>query len=177
MILNNNSIGKTHYDIIGVNEDASQEEIRRTYRTAILNYHPDKMQSTSTPERELNDNRFLEVQRAWKVLADPKSRALYDNELQTLRQDTVTADDISLEDMNVEGDGNYFELSYNCRCGDCFSVDSSDLEEMGYSFLRHGSEISLQTPGSLPASIILPCGSCSLKVRLFIKANAYFRMS
>ncbi|KAG8389997.1 hypothetical protein BUALT_Bualt01G0037500 [Buddleja alternifolia] len=173
MILSNNLSQKTHYEIIGVKEDASHEEIRKTYRSAILNHHPDKQQKTSetsNPEHELA-NRFLEVQRAWEILADPKSRALYDNELRTLRQDAVTAEDVTLEDMTIEDNGSCFELYYHCRCGDYFSVESSELEEMGYLFLRNGNKISLQISGSLPASAILPCGSCSLKVRLFIDAD------
>ncbi|KAK4434450.1 DnaJsubfamily C member 21 [Sesamum alatum] len=173
MILSNNLSQKSHYEIIGVKEDASHEEIRKSYRSAILNYHPDKLQKpceTSDPEPELQ-NRFLEVQRAWETLADPRSRALYDCELRTMRQDAVTADDVSLEDMTIEDAGSCFELSYCCRCGDYFSVDSSELTEMGYRFFRNGSKISLQTPGSLPTSVILPCGSCSLKVRLHIDAD------
>ncbi|KAI3460247.1 hypothetical protein Pfo_016910 [Paulownia fortunei] len=173
MILSNNLSQKTHYEIIGIKEDASHEEIRKAYRLAILHCHPDKLQmapETSKPEHEFR-NRFLEVQIAWEILADPKSRALYDNELQTLRQDAVTAEDVSLEDLTIEVADSCFELSYHCRCGDYFSVDSSELAEMGYLFLRNGSKISLQTPGSLPASVILPCGSCSLKVRLLIDAN------
>ncbi|KAI3465371.1 hypothetical protein Pfo_022034 [Paulownia fortunei] len=173
MILSNNLGLKTHYEIIGVKEDASQEEIRRTYRSAILNFHPDKLQKsseTSNPEHEMG-NQFLEVQRAWEVLGDPRSRALYDNQLRTFRQDAVNAEDVSLDDMVIEDDGSYFELSYGCRCGDFFSIDSSDLAEMGYPFSRNGSEISLQAPSSLPASIVLPCGSCSLKIRLVIDAD------
>lgn len=176
MILSNNLSQKTHYEIIGIKEDASHEEIRKAYRSAILNYHPDKHQTTSEsskPEHKFG-NRFLEVQRAWEILADPRSRALYDNELQILRQDAVTAEDVSLEDFSIEDADNCFELSYNCRCGDYVSVDSSELAEMGYLFSRNRSKISLQTPGSLPASVILPCGSCSLKVRLLIDANITF---
>ncbi|KAL3638382.1 hypothetical protein CASFOL_017753 [Castilleja foliolosa] len=173
MILSSNLFCKTHYEIIGVNEDASQEQIRKTYRSAILNFHPDKQQKspkTSNPEQETG-NQFLEVQRAWDVLGDPRSRALYDNELRKLRQDAVNAEDVSLGDMVVEDVGSCFELSYNCRCGDFYAIDSSELAEMGYPFLTDGSEISLRATSSVPASIILPCGSCSLKVRLVIDAN------
>lgn len=92
-------------------------------------------------------NKFLQVQKACEVLGDLRSRALYDNELRVSRQDTVTSDDISLDDMTVEDiDGGGFELSYCCRCGDYFSVDSSELAEMGYSFSVKGNEVSLQAP-------------------------------
>ncbi|KAL2249628.1 DPH4 homolog [Sesamum indicum] len=173
MILSNNLSCKTHYEIIGAKEDASLEEIRKSYRSAILNFHPDKLQKpseTSNPESVMG-NQFLEVQKAWEVLGDPRSRALYDNELRTLRQDVITAEDISLEDMAIEDVGGCLELSYRCRCGDFFSIDSSELAEMGHPFSRDGNGISLQAPSSLPASIILPCGSCSLKIRLVIDAD------
>lgn len=168
MILSSNLGWKTHYEIIGVKEDASQEEIRRTYRSALLNFHPDKLPNTS----ETSNRQFLEVQGAWKVLGDPTSRALYDNDLRKSRQDdAVTADVVSLEDMIIEDDGTSFVLCNHCRCGDLFSIDSSELAEMGYPFSRNGSEISFQAPSSSPASIVLPCGSCSLKFRLIIDAS------
>lgn len=173
MILSNSLSQKTHYEIIGIKEDASHDEVRKTYRSAILNYHPDKHQTTpksSKPEQE-SGNRFLELQKAWEILSNPTSRALYDNELRTLRQDAVTAEDVSLEDLSIEDAEDCLELSYPCRCGDYFSVHCSELEEMGCRLSRNGGKISVQTPGSVGVSVILPCGSCSLKVRLLLDAN------
>lgn len=43
---------------------------------------------------------------------------------------------------------------------------------MGYPLLRNGSKVSLRTLDALPASVVLPCGSCSLKVRLLIDSNS-----
>ncbi|GER51403.1 DNAJ heat shock N-terminal domain-containing protein [Striga asiatica] len=168
MVLSNTLVCKTHYEVIGVKEDASQEEIRKIYRTALLNSHPDKMQKSSEPHER--NNHFLDVQKAWEVLSNPESRALYDNELRKSRLDFVNADDVSLNDMVVEDIGGCFELLYNCRCGDFFSIDSSELEEMGYPFTNNGGDEAslLLANSSLPASVILPCGSCSLKIRLII---------
>ncbi|XP_057794529.1 uncharacterized protein LOC131010862 [Salvia miltiorrhiza] len=174
MIRSHNLGCRTHYETIGVKEDASQDEIRKTYRSAILAFHPDKRLDSSNPQNNLG-REFLEVQRAWGVLGDPGSRALYDQELRTLRQEAVGAEDVSIGDMMVveeeDEDGGSFELSYQCRCGDFFSVSSCELDEMGYQFSRIQGEISLHSPSSLPVSIVLPCGSCSLKVRLVIDAN------
>ncbi|KAL2517113.1 DNAJ heat shock N-terminal domain-containing protein [Abeliophyllum distichum] len=161
---------KTHYEILDVKEDASFEEIRACYRSSILSFHPDKMlmiSETSNPEQE-SGSKFLEVQRAWEILGDPKSRGLYDNELRSLTHGSATAEDIRLEDLSIEDAGNVFELSYDCRCGDYFVIDSSELADMGYPLLKNGCKIYLQAPRSLPASVVLPCGSCSLKVRLLI---------
>ncbi|KAG9148120.1 hypothetical protein Leryth_003680 [Lithospermum erythrorhizon] len=165
MILKFNSDKKTHYDILGVNEDASFDEIRSTYRSALLNVHPDKQKDRLETSSLNNDhgNRFLEVQKAWEILGSPMSRVVYDRELQASRQDGVDAPDISLEDMSFEDVDDGFELLYDCRCGDYFSIGSSELEEMGYPLLKNGSEIRLQKPVSLPASVVIPCGSCSLK--------------
>uniref|UniRef100_A0A5B7BDX6 Putative diphthamide biosynthesis protein 4 n=1 Tax=Davidia involucrata TaxID=16924 RepID=A0A5B7BDX6_DAVIN len=174
MLFGNNSTHKTHYEILGVKEYASYEEIRTSYRSAILNSHPDKLQRTSEisdPEQEPGD-RFLEVQRAWEILSNSMSRPIYDNELRAKQQDAVAAEDVSLEDLTVEDAGEILELFYQCRCGDYFSVDSLELGKMGCTLLRDGSKISLQTSSdALPASVVLPCGSCSLKVRILINAD------
>lgn len=173
MLLGENSILETHYDVLYVKEDASYEEIRTSYRSAILNYHPDKLQKkseTASPDHELRE-RFLKVQRAWEILSNSNSRAIYDSELRASRQDTVVADDISLEDMTVEDTGEAMELFYQCQCGDYFFVDSLELGKMGYSLLRDGNKILLQTLDASPASVVLPCGSCSLKVRVLINSD------
>ncbi|XP_022768802.1 DPH4 homolog [Durio zibethinus] len=166
MILGSNSIRETHYDVLSIKEDASHEEIRTSYKTAILNSHPDKLHSY----HETGD-RFLRIQKAWEILSDPKSRAVYDSELRDSRQDVVASEDIVLEDMMIEDAGEVMELFYQCRCGDHFSVDSLELGKMGYTLFWDGTEISLRTPDAFPASIVLPCGSCSLLVRLMINPD------
>ncbi|KAL6985351.1 hypothetical protein U1Q18_018727 [Sarracenia purpurea var. burkii] len=171
-----NMLHKTHYDILGVRDGANYEEIRTSYRSAILDSHPDKLQKTpKTCVPEL-DNRFLEVQRAWEVLGNSKSRAIYDSELWASRHEFVAAEDVGLDDLMVQSARDeVFELFYQCRCGDFFSIDSSELEEMGYLFLRDGSKISLcmsDADASPSSSVLLSCGSCSLQVRLLIHSES-----
>ncbi|KAL9348800.1 hypothetical protein Peur_060166 [Populus x canadensis] len=168
-----NSIRETYYDVLSVKEDASYVEIRTSYRSAILNYHPDKLQNThqaSDPEDESGD-RFMRVQKAWEILGNSMSRAVYDSKLRALRQDTEVSEDISLEEMMVEDNGEIFEMFYQCQCGDYFSIDSSEFEKMGYMLSRDECHISIEKPDALPASVVLPCGSCSLQVRLLINAD------
>ncbi|KAI9199999.1 hypothetical protein LWI28_001308 [Acer negundo] len=126
-------IQETHYDILSVREDASYEEIRTSYRSAILNHHPDKLQKiseTSDADNEVGD-RFLKAQKAWEVLGNARSRAVYDSELRASREDLLAAEDVSLEDMMIEDNGEVLELVYQCRCADYFSVDSLELGKMG----------------------------------------------
>ncbi|KAJ0867256.1 putative DPH-type metal-binding domain-containing protein [Helianthus annuus] len=78
--------------------------------------------------------------------------------------------------LNVKEDATQEEIRtsffYQCRCGDYFSLDSSELGEMGFELLMKGDKVSLQTHNTADmASIVLPCGSCSLKIRLMISKD------
>ncbi|KAM2066759.1 hypothetical protein ACFX1T_043190 [Malus domestica] len=168
MVLGSHPIQDTHYDILSVKQDASYEVIRASYRSAILDSHPDKLQSTSG-----SGDRFLKVQKAWEILGDSRSRALYDSWLRASSHDAMVAEDISLEDVMVEDAGEVIQLFYQCRCGDYFFVDSLELEKMGYALLKDGNKISFEAQNALPASLVLPCGSCSLKVRILINSDDF----
>ncbi|MGD8864967.1 MAG: J domain-containing protein [Anaerolineales bacterium] len=64
---------KDYYKVLGVDRDASDEEIKKTYRKLALKYHPDK--NPDNPEAEA---RFKEINEAYEVLGDVKKRAKYD---------------------------------------------------------------------------------------------------
>ncbi|CAH2045978.1 unnamed protein product [Thlaspi arvense] len=168
MLLGENRVHETHYEILSVKEDASYEEIRNSYRSAILQSHPDKLNCSS------DDEKFLKIQKAWGVLSDAELRVVYDNDLRSSRQDGITADEISIEDMSVEitGEDEAMEIFYQCRCGDYFSVDSTELETMGFELLRDGDDfVRVRRLGALVASVVLPCGSCSLKTRVCVDSD------
>lgn len=61
-----------YYALLGIMRNASQEEIKRAYFEAAQKLHPDK--NTAAGETEI----FLDVQRAYEVLSNPKRRAQYD---------------------------------------------------------------------------------------------------
>jgi Ca-activated chloride channel family protein len=63
------------YALLGVDRNASQEEIKRAYFRAAQRLHPDKNQVAG--ETEI----FLEVQQAFEVLSNPKRRTKYDSTL------------------------------------------------------------------------------------------------
>jgi len=63
---------KDYYQIMGIDRDASQEEIKRAYRKLARKYHPDV---SKEPEAE---QRFKELGEAYEVLKDPEKRAAYD---------------------------------------------------------------------------------------------------
>lgn len=62
-----------YYRILGIREDASEEEIKKRYRILAKKYHPD----TNPGDREA-EQRFKEAGIAYAVLGDPKKRREYD---------------------------------------------------------------------------------------------------
>lgn len=65
---------KDFYQILGVNKNASPEDIKKAYRKLARKYHPDVNPGDPTAE-EL----FKEVSEAYHVLIDPETRKKYDN--------------------------------------------------------------------------------------------------
>ncbi|XP_047307130.1 dnaJ homolog subfamily C member 24 [Impatiens glandulifera] len=173
MLLIDNPTGRTYYEILGAKEDASYEELKTSYRSSILNSHPDKLQNTSLENvDDESQEKFLEVQKAWEILGNSRSRVAYDNKLEELRHDSFAAEEISLKDLTVEIVGEVVEMFYQCRCGDYYSIDSSELEGMGYKlFRRDESKISLQMSDALPSYVLLSCGSCSLRIHLTLNSD------
>lgn len=68
-------MAKEYYDILGVDEDASEDEIKKAYRKKAKKYHPDMNPDLDKEEAE---ERFKEVTEAYEVLSDPDKRAQYD---------------------------------------------------------------------------------------------------
>jgi curved DNA-binding protein CbpA len=66
----------TLYHVLGLDQDASQEQVKAAFRKLAVRFHPDVNAGNDTAEQ-----RFKEVNQAYETLADPDTRAAYDRAL------------------------------------------------------------------------------------------------
>ncbi len=63
---------RDYYEILGVDKNATQAEIKKAYRKLALKYHPDKSDAKDAEEK------FKEINEAYQILSDEKKRQTYD---------------------------------------------------------------------------------------------------
>ncbi|KAG2371747.1 DnaJ protein-like protein [Vigna angularis] len=70
-------MGVDYYDILQVDRDAKEEDLRKAYKRLAMKWHPDK----NLTKKEESEAMFKQVSEAYEVLSDPHKRALFDNTL------------------------------------------------------------------------------------------------
>lgn len=85
---------RDYYDVLGVAPDAGAEEIKRAYRQLARRYHPD----ISGDDRGAA---FLELSRAYEVLADPHRRRSYDAAMRPSPHVNWLSDEIAIDFPSV----------------------------------------------------------------------------
>jgi molecular chaperone DnaJ len=63
---------RDYYDVLGIDRNASEEEIKRAFRKLAFQYHPDHNKERDAEEK------FKEIKEAYDILSDPQKRASYD---------------------------------------------------------------------------------------------------
>ena len=66
---------KNYYEVLGVKEDATSDEIKKAYRKLAIKWHPDK----NPDNKKEAEEKFKCISEAYNVLSDPEKRKEYEN--------------------------------------------------------------------------------------------------
>src|SRR3954470_8540683 len=61
------------YEVLGINRDATDEDIKKSYRKLAMKFHPDR-----NPGNKEAEEQFKEAKEAYEILSEPEKRRAYD---------------------------------------------------------------------------------------------------
>lgn len=105
------------YDILGVSETATHDEIKKVYKKLAMRYHPDKC--LDAEEKVKNEEKFKEIQEAYSVLSDENKRSMYDKfgTVTDLPEQPSSVDDLLNGLFGAGGGGGGFSFMFSSGSG------------------------------------------------------------
>lgn len=127
---------KNYYQILGVDQNASEEDIKKAYRQLARKYHPDV-----NPGNKEAEEKFKDINEAFSVLSDPKKRAQYDQ----YGQSAFNPDDLAgFREFRFNFDDLFSDFGF----GDIFKVFGESERRRSRSHqgadIRYDIEITLE---------------------------------
>ncbi|MFE1788277.1 DnaJ C-terminal domain-containing protein [Streptomyces sp. NPDC059525] len=131
-------MARDFYEVLGVSRTASQDEIQQAYRRLARKNHPDVNKDPGAEER------FKDLNEAYSVLSDPKTRARYDRFGEDFRKipedfdERVAAGAGGFRTRRAAGSGGP-RVRYATGFGDDFGADGVDIEDLLGSMFGAGA--------------------------------------
>ena len=117
------------YSVLGVDSACTFDELKSAYHRLLLVYHPDKQtassSSTSMSDSNTNNEVFLAIQRAWKMVNTAEERDKYDLLLSAGGRSIGTVEQLTIDEFVPSNDG--LVLKKACRCGDYYEITQDDI--------------------------------------------------
>ena len=117
---------RDYYAILGVDRNATPEEIKKAYRKMALKYHPDR-NSESEQSKKVAQRKFEDIGDAYSVLSDPKKKQMFDMGVDPLNPEVASG--AGGPGMNFHFSGGdpseIFKMFFGGEGGDTFFKTSS----------------------------------------------------
>ena len=123
---------KDYYEVLGVNRDAADDEIKKAYRKLAMKWHPDR-----NPDNPKAEEHFKEAKEAYEILSDAQKRAAYD-------QYGHAGVDPSAAGAGGAGFGGNFADAFGDIFGDIFGGGRQRSTVYRGADLRYNLEVSLE---------------------------------
>ena len=175
---------KDYYEILGVKKDASQDDVKRTFRRLARKYHPDL-----NPGDKTSEQKFKEINEAYEVLSDPKKRADYDQFGKTPFEAGGGFEGFKPRDFSFDfgGDADIFSNLFGTRRAEEMPLRGPDLMtslEITLEEAYKGVTKPLTLTREIPCSICSATGAESSRICSICKGagmvqqgRGFFRMS
>lgn len=98
---------KDYYKILGVDKNATKEEIKKQYRKLAQQYHPDR-----NPGDKSAEEKFKEINEAYEVLGDDEKRAKYDQLGANWRQFQESGAGFDFSQWANQGGGRFYRTTF-----------------------------------------------------------------
>lgn len=141
------------YKLLGVDKNASDAEIKKSYRSLAMKFHPDR--NNDNPQEA--EAKFKQIKEAYEVLSDPKKRSAYD-------QFGHAGVDASMGGRGGFG-GESFSDVFGDVFGDIFGGGRQRSSVQRGSDLRYNLELTLEeavagTEAKIRVPVLVACGEC-----------------
>lgn len=129
-------MAKDYYQILGISKNASQDEIKKSFRELAHKYHPDKAGG--------DEKRFKEINEAYQVLSNPEKRQQYDQYGQTFEQAQAQG---GFSGFNGYRDFSGFADAFRSAGGNgsSFEFDFGNIGDIFGDFFGGGSKTTTKT--------------------------------
>lgn len=105
----------SYYQTLGIQVNASTQEIKKAYHNLALKHHPDKSHDSA---------KFNDINTAYNILVNKETRMKYDTSNHS-KSERANYDTVSISAMSNIGDA----YTHPCRCGNQYSVTLSELAD------------------------------------------------
>ena len=121
-----------YYEVLGVKENATNEEIRKAYKKLAIKWHPDK----NPDNKEFAEEKFKSISEAYNVLSDPKKREEWEN----YRNGGFNGD-FNMNDFEMNDPFEMFNSFFGKNPFDDFFNNNNDFN-FGFGEFNNGDGIS-----------------------------------